>query len=129
MLYYPNLGLIEYKCAEYAYACYPELLKDAKYPTYKLDVFVQTWGNTATGFDAENVFSGQAFTDEYTTVVKMAWRTIDEEKKIHDVQDRIYGVFFGNKMAYMILNPNKKFFKDLEKRSMKSQSEAKGAYQ
>ena len=122
---YPNLELLEYKAKEYAFAIHQNVLHDAVYPTIKADVFMQTWANTATGFDADGVVSGQAFTDEYTTVMEMSWCKRDVAKFIIDVSDKIYIVFFGNRLAYMYLNPNKQFFEDLKNRNMKSQKESK----
>ena len=37
------------------------------------------------------------------------------------VDDRYYAVFFDGRFAYMYLNPSEQFFKDLDKRFMKSQ--------
>lgn len=120
---YPNLELIEYKCKIKAHELHKEVLKDAIFPKFKIDTFMQTWGNTATGFDADNVVSGQAFTDEYTTVCEMSWCKRTEEKRFGwiDADDKIYGVFFGNEMAYMLINPNEYFFEDLKNRNMSSQ--------
>lgn len=130
MTKYPNLELIEYKCKEYAYKLHSVILKDSIFPEFSIDTFMQTWGNTATGFDAENVVSGQAFTDEYTTVCKMSWarKANDQSRWIVDDDNKIYGVFFGNHIAYMFLNPNKQFFEDLKNRNMKSQKEALTRY-
>ena len=125
---YPNLELIEYKCKEYAYKLHADILKEAIFPTFRIDTFMQTWANTATGFDAENICSGQAFTDEYTTVCEMSWCKKDPEKRWVDVEDKIYGVFFGNRIAYMFINPNEQFFKDLKNREMKSQKIALERY-
>lgn len=49
---------------------------------------------------------GQAITSAYTTVVG-------------DNNSGYYGVFFGNRCAYIIKNPNQNFFEDMYKRSMK----------
>ena len=125
---YPNLELIEFKCMAIAYENHKEALKDLFAPKFKMDVFMQTWGNTATGFDADNGCSGQAFTDEYTTVCEISWCRKDKEKGIVHVEEKIYGVFFGNKIAYMFINPNKHFFKDLKNRNMKSQKNALKEY-
>ena len=65
---YPNLELIEKTFKEKVKEKYPSIF-DISNQWHKCtaDVFVQTWGSTATGFDLEPVCSGQAFTDEYTT--------------------------------------------------------------
>ena len=112
---YPNLELIEYIFKEKVAQNHPELLpiEDAN---ISADVFLQTWPNTAGGFD-QGGFSGQAFTTQYTTVMT-------EVFSIHEGNDVKYtfafGVFFGNKMAYMLTNPNESFYEDLEKREIKS---------
>ena len=118
---YPNLELIEYKCQMAAYELHKETLKDSIYPTFRIYTFMQSWANTATGFDIDCPVSGQAFTDEYTTVCEMSWCRKDPEKRWVHVEDKIYGVFFGNRIAYMFINPNEQFFKDLKNREMKSQ--------
>ena len=117
MLKYPNLDLIEYKFKTWATTEYKDLLKNV-YPKFRAYVFLQTWPNTARGFDADGGFSGQAFTDEYTTVIKM---TLIDAKTIKEKDDEIYGVFFGNDIAYAFLNPNPKFFEDVNNRCMESQ--------
>ena len=119
---YPNLELIQYICKEYAYKCHGDLLKDTVFPTFRIYTFMQTWGTTATGFDLEDYVSGQAFTNEYTTVCEMSWaKKTPDDKRWVDAEDKIYGVFFGNEIAYMFINPNEQFFKDLNDRQMKSQ--------
>lgn len=126
---YPNLELIEYKCKIAAFELHKNTLKDAIFTKFKIDTFMQTWGDTATGFDADEGYcAGQAFTDEYTTVCEMSWCKRDKEKRWVDIPDRIYGVFFGNRMAYMFTNPNEKFFDDLKNRNMKSQRYALKEY-
>lgn len=117
---YPNLELIEYKCKTNAYDLHDEILKDSVYNTFKIDTFMQTWANTSTGFDMEGYCSGQAFTEEYTTVCEMSWNNRINNKLIVS-KDKIYGVFFGNNLAYMLINPNDVFFYDLKNRNMKSQ--------
>lgn len=118
---YPNLELIEYICRENAFKYHKEALKDAIFPTFEIDTFIQTWSNTATGFDANGGLSGQAITKEYTTVCEMSWCNKDKERRWIESKNKIYGVFFGNCLAYMIINPNKQFFNDLKNRLMRSQ--------
>lgn len=125
--HYPNLELIEYKCKEYACRIYQDKLSSAIYPTYIMDVFLQLWPNTATGFDLEGGFSGQALTGEYTTVCEISWCK-KVEKRYIDVEDKIYGVFFGERLAYMCLNPGEQFIEDLRNRNMPGQREAAKKY-
>ena len=120
---YPNFELIEFKCVETAYKCHKEILKNARFLKTRMDSFLQTWGSTALGFDAEGCCAGQAFTDAYTTVVELSWCV-----NFDDSKDRIYGVFFGNEIAYMFINPNEQFFEDLKNRNMRSQKDAMKEY-
>ncbi len=92
---YPNLELIEYKLKEEAYERFMPYLANAHFIKYKAEVFMQTWVNTATGFDSDGCVSGQAFTDEYTTVMEMSWaEKIKDSKGWEDSKFKIYGVFF-----------------------------------
>lgn len=72
--------------------------KSIKYfPEFVFRMFPQTWGSTALGFGG---IGGQAMTSAYTTVVcddYIGWN----------------GVFFGERLAYLILNPNQDFYKDM----------------
>lgn len=76
-----------------------EEYKELKYyPDFEVCVFPQTWGDTSLGFGG---VGGQAITTAYTTVIQ-------------DVNTGWCGVFFGERMAYTILNPNDKFYKDMQ---------------
>lgn len=120
---YPNLELIEKTFKEKVKEKYPSIF-DISNQWHKCtaDVFIQTWGNTATGFDLEPVCSGQAFTDEYTTVVRLEWYELSNGVLC---LKQVYGVFFGNKLAYILKSPNQKFEFDLRDRQMKSQKNAR----
>lgn len=77
--------------------------KDIKYPEFEvLGVFLQFWGSTALGFGG---IGGAAVTSAYTTVI--------ENNKLGYV-----GVFFGERLAYIIYQPNDKFRDDLKARCM-----------
>ena len=125
---YPNLQLLEYISEQEVFEKYKEVLNDSKYLTFRAQVFIQSWPNTATGFDLKGGCSGQAFTDEYTTVFEIGWYMLDENKKWKEVDDRIYTVFFGNRLAYSFLNPNKTFHDHLYVQQMGSQKQALGWY-
>lgn len=73
------------------------------YPEYNFYVFPQTWGSTALGFGG---VGGSAITKAYTTV-------------IYEEYLNIAGVFFGERLAYVVKKPNKVFFDDLKKMDMK----------
>ncbi len=82
-------------------------------------MFPQTWPNTAGGFSKPGMMSGQAFTTEITTVLRVY---------VYDTKEEYYGVFFGNKPAYLVDNAPLVFFEDLKNRQMKSKYEAEKTY-
>ena len=84
-----------------------------------VDMFPQTWSNTAGGFSEPGMMSGQAFTTEITTVMQVY---------VHDTKEEYYGVFFSNKPAYIVDHANETFFEDLKNRQMKSKYEARKVY-
>lgn len=101
---YPNLPLIEY--------IFNQVFRNAHVgvrPDIKATVFLQTFPNTARIFEDGRGFSGQAFCDEYITVM---WCE----------NTKIYAVFGGNKLAYYVEKPNQKFFDDLKNHDMKTVS-------
>lgn len=75
---------------------------DYKYPELDLKMFSQCWGSTALGFGG---IGGQAMTSAYTVVV-------------NDYNENISSVFFGDRLAYTIFNPNDNFFNDMAKEKM-----------
>lgn len=117
---YPNFDLIEYKFKDKV----NKWLPNTKFSliSFRFDTFMQTWSSTATGFADGSCCSGQAFTDEYTTVCEMlsCERIKDENGWLTKDNKKIYGVFFGNDLGYMIIDPNEQFFNDLKNRNMKS---------
>ena len=87
----------------------PKNVMDAvKYPEFDFHMFSQVWESTALGF---NGIGGQALTKAYTTVVK-------------EMNLNIYGVFFEERFAYAIENPNEIFFEDFDNHNMKAVYEA-----
>lgn len=120
---YPNLELIEKTFKEKVKEKYPSAFDaNSQWCKCTADVFIQTWSNRATGFDLEPVYSGQAFTDEYTTVVTLEWYELSNNILC---AKQIYGVFFGDKFAYMLKDPNQKFEFDFRDRCMNSQKNAR----
>ena len=79
-----------------------------KYPRVKMNMFLQTWSSTALGF---NGWGGQAFTDAYTTVIE-------------EINTGYFGVFFDERLAYIVKYPNEIFQNDLKNKDMKSVLEA-----
>lgn len=123
---YPNLQLIEYITDNLAIENF-DILLNTYCHRFKMYMFPQTWNSTALGFDG---CGGQAITEAYTTVVEMSWDYVNKTDDIRGLNlttsdDRIYAVFFGGRFAYMYLNPSEQFFKDLDKRFMKSQKESR----
>lgn len=100
----PNLELIQ----ERFYNHIKSELNNLNYPEFELTVFLQTWGSTALGFGG---VGGQAMTSAYTTVI---W----------EENTGIYGVFFGERLAYVIENPNIVFLDDLVYHRMKECSQS-----
>lgn len=79
-----------------------------KWPEVELHLFPQIWGSTALGFGGAG---GQAMTTAYTTVVC-------------DLQEGYCSVFFGERLAYLIKNPNQMFFEDMCKEQMEPKYKA-----
>lgn len=71
---------------------------DYRIPEVSMYMFPQVWGSTALGFEG---IGGCALTTAYTVVV------CDEENKL-------YGVFFDERPAYLVENPSEVFFEDLK---------------
>lgn len=104
----PNLELIQERFYNHIK---PELSALKYYPEFELTVFLQTWGSTTLGFGG---IGGQAITSAYTTVI---W----------EENTGFYGVFFGERLAYVIKNPNDLFIEDLRKQRMNECSKS-GVY-
>lgn len=129
---YPNLELIDYKARLY-------LSKDEKWkekfdkikenyrfiirPNLHAVVFSQLWGSTCTGFDiivhddgtTEPAFGGAAMTEAYTTVM-------------HESYTDYYLVFIGDKLCYVVDEPNEAFLDDLKERQLAGLSRAREIY-
>ena len=82
----------------------PQYIYNAyKYPDFDFNVFSQVWGSTALGFDE---IGGQALTKAYTTVLK-------------EQNSNMFFVFFGERFAYIVKDPNESFIKDFEHHQMR----------
>lgn len=88
-----------------------EYTKSKYPPEFEFYMFPQVWGDTSLGFGG---IGGQAITTAYTTV-------------IIDNAAGWCGVFFGEGLAYTILNPNPLFYEDLRNWRMESKSK-RGKY-
>ena len=95
---------IECYNADYEYfhkwGCEPELY-----------MFPQVWSSTALGFGG---IGGSTMTQAYTTICQ-------------DLQSGYCGVFFGERLAYLIHNPTQQFFEDWKAQYMRPINE-KGIY-
>lgn len=116
----PNLELLLYKAKQILKndKSFEEHILKGKidYLDFEVMCFKQTWGNTSCGFDEPvGSLSGQAMTDEYTTVV------------IEHKTDT-YVIFFGERPAYKVNDPSDKFVEDLNSRELASVSRAKTLY-
>lgn len=127
MCKYPNLELLVYKAKQiYKYGISGSMydgkrtpvMPNAKLLDEEIFAFRQTWDTTATGFDLHGGFSGQAITDEYTTVVTLI---VHVETCNGYELSYFHVVFFGDAIAYYGKLPNEQFFEDLKNRDMKSQ--------
>lgn len=118
---YPDLEYFECLLLGNLRHLYPEAFTESFWqPQVELvDMFPQTWADTAGGFSEPGMVTGQAFTTEITTVMKVY---------VHDTKEEYYGVFFGNKPAYIIDLANETFFEDLKNHRLKSKYEAGKAY-
>lgn len=120
---YPNLESLEHQM-DLALSKNTEFLKklqliDKSKCEIEVTVFPQLWGNTCTGFDitenGKSIISQSIITKEYTSV-------------FHELLTNTWCIFFGNKLCYIITDPNEKFYKDLSEKHMASLSEAKQKY-
>lgn len=79
-----------------------------------VDLFSQVWSDTSCGLSTDSSsFAGQMLTEEYTSVFELRWVYSDTSEEA-----LVYYVFFGNKLAYCVRDPNAKFFEDLKNRNM-----------
>ncbi len=123
---YPNLELIEYMFRQKMLGAFPALKKS--YLKVSADVFLQTWPTTAGGFTAEGAVAGQAFTDEYTTVITAQRYERDASGAWSSSGHLICAVFFGSKWAYAVIDPKEAFLQDMKERNMAGTSAADKRY-
>lgn len=118
---YPDLEYLEAMLLGNLQHLHPEAFKTSFWqPRAELvDMFPQTWADTAGGFSEPGMVAGQAFTTEITTVMKVY---------VYDTKEEYYGVFFGNRPAYIVDTANEAFFEDLRNQRLKSKYEAEKVY-
>lgn len=111
--------LPDLKCLEcLAWAEVKKILGEQKrkiwMPHTSVDLFLQTWPDTSCGLSTASFsFAGQMLTEEYTSVFELRWTYSDTSEEAW-----LYCVFFGNRLAYCVRNPNAKFFEDLKNKNM-----------
>lgn len=127
MTKYPNLELIDYIFRKKIHKQFTDELELEVFGGCTAEVFLQIWPNTATGFDAPGIVSGQAMTKEYTTIMKYDWSYQTEDREWNQGEP-IYGVFFGDRFGYAVMKPKYEFFEDWKKKCMQSRFNAKEAY-
>ena len=118
---YPDLEYMEAVLLGIMQKLYPDAFQKNFWApqTELVAMFPQTWSNTAGGFSEPGMVAGDAFTTEITTVFKVY---------VHDVKEEYYGVFFGNRPAYIVEHANDTFFADLKAHRLKSRYDAKESY-
>ena len=117
---YPDIEYLERVFRAALRKEHPEIFEISAVSNIELEAaFSQIWPNTACGFSEPGMVSGQAFTTEITTVLKV---------ETYPNCETYYGVFFGNKPAYMVEQANDVFLEDLKNHNFKSVYEAKKVY-
>lgn len=118
---YPDLEYLEAMLLGNLRNLHPKAFKTSFWqPQAELvDMFPQTWPNTAGGFSEPGMMAGQAFTTQFTTVMRVY---------VHNIEKEYYGVFFDTKPAYIVDNANETFFNDLKEHNLKTRYDAQEAY-
>lgn len=117
---YPNLELIECKVENKIESKFKDDFTGHYNFRHRAYTFPQLWGSTVTGFDIDGSCGGSAMTEEYTTVFQTSVIKFDDGWC--QLEDLYYGVFFGNRLAYIVKNPNERLLKDLREFNMQPQS-------
>ena len=120
---YPDLNSFETIMKVAILKNHPEFKHRVFALEFEAEVFPQIWSSTAGGFSRPGYLSGQEMTMTYTTVMK-TMIYIGKERKEHI----FYGIFFGNRSAYMVYDPTETFFTDLKNKKLKSVYDAERAY-
>ena len=119
---YPDLEWIELNITANIKRLHPEWSNKIHVSNFDIQMFPQLWGSTAGGFEAPGMVAGAAMTTEYTTVIRLTIYMLDEENIT------VYGVYFGNRPAYLVENANETFLTDLQNKNLKSKYEAEKYY-
>lgn len=118
---YPDLEYFEALLLGNLHHLHPEVFTESFWqPQVELfAMFPQTWPNTAGGFSEPGMMSGQAFTTQIVTIMRVF---------AHDMEKEYYGVFFDNEPAYIVDNANDMFYSDIRERRIKSVHDAREMY-
>lgn len=91
-----------------------------------VQLFSQTWPSTACGWERPGCIAGAALTTDYTTVFSVQRMSLLPNRSYSSRTD--YAVFFKDRLAYTVPEPNDAFFSDLRERRMASAWEATNKY-
>lgn len=111
---YPDIQYCEELLRENVYKLHPEFKSNVFTEAISVQVFPQVWSSIAGAFYRQNTFAGAAMTMQYTTIVTLNIITRKNAKS-----HTFFGVFFKDKLGYIIDNPSNKFFEDINKHHMK----------
>ena len=101
----------------------PELFRESVGYEVVFETFSQVWASTAGGFEEPGMMAGSAMTRQYTTIFTLQFLmppTVDEKV--------VYGVYFGDRPAYLVEDPTDEFFADWKNHSMFSQYGSRTRY-
>ena len=123
---YPNIELLAYRAEqifndEVGKYLQQETEMFSHYIDTQVYVFRQTWAKTATGLDLHGGVLGQAFTNAYTTVVRIDFEVENQDPEVGVKRNYFFAVFFGDVFEYCGFNPNRSFYLDVSNFDMKSQ--------
>lgn len=107
---YPDFGYCEELLRKKIYKLHSEFKNNMFIETLSVQMFPQVWSSIAGAFYKRNTFAGASMTMQYTTIVTLNIITIKDANN-----HTFFGVFFGNKLGYIIEYPTKKFFDDMHK--------------
>lgn len=107
---------------------FPEAVREAACLDVEYEEFDQGWPNSAGGFCRQGLAVCDVLIHETTTAAKISG--FDGRKKSKPAPELVvYGIFFGGRLAYAVLNPDEgRFLEDLRKRNPAPAGEAKELY-
>jgi hypothetical protein len=111
---YPDFGYCEDLLRGNVYKLHPEFENNIFIEAFSVQMFPQVWSSTAGAFCNRNTVAGACMTMQYTTIITL---NIIARKDVES--HTFFGIFFGNKLGYIIEHPTKKFFDDMHKHNMK----------